>query len=283
MTRILALFITVMMLISLVSCGDINSSENKNSNEEQNSSDVNLTEQSSSSTEVKQSSDKYTWYIKNYVGRNCATIGYTSIGGDRLDKYGKALLEILFVTQDGTYVDISSDDELKGWMVFGQNLAPNTELKLVFEKDSEGYEYDNLIEHQSFKEIVLSVKKVGDTSDVSMDLTTINPSPDKYTYYIYEYIGRNLMSCGYTSIGGDRLDTYGKAHLKLIFVTQDGTYIDIFSDDALKDWVVVGQNMRPNTEIDIVYAKDSEGYEYNNLIEYQSIDEIELYVKRISS
>ena len=34
---------------------------------------------------IKDSPDKYTWYIKNYVGKNCASIGYTSMGGDRMD------------------------------------------------------------------------------------------------------------------------------------------------------------------------------------------------------
>ena len=37
---------------------------------------------------IKESPDKYTWYIKNYVGKNCASIGYTSMGGDRMDSYG---------------------------------------------------------------------------------------------------------------------------------------------------------------------------------------------------
>ncbi len=28
---------------------------------------------------IKTSPDKYTWYIKDYVGKNCATLGYTSM------------------------------------------------------------------------------------------------------------------------------------------------------------------------------------------------------------
>lgn len=58
---------------------------------------------------VNASPDKYTYYIQDYVGLNLSSIGYTSLGGDRLDRYGSGLLEICPVTLDGTYVDIESD------------------------------------------------------------------------------------------------------------------------------------------------------------------------------
>ncbi len=35
---------------------------------------------------VNPSSDRYTWYLQDYVGRNAAGFGYTSLGGDRLEK-----------------------------------------------------------------------------------------------------------------------------------------------------------------------------------------------------
>lgn len=56
---------------------------------------------------VKRSPDKYTWYIQDYVGRNAASIGYASLGGDRLERYGAGVLEFIFVTEDGTYLDYS--------------------------------------------------------------------------------------------------------------------------------------------------------------------------------
>ena len=37
---------------------------------------------------INASPDKYTWYIQDYVGRNAAGFGYTSLGGDRMDHYG---------------------------------------------------------------------------------------------------------------------------------------------------------------------------------------------------
>ena len=231
---------------------------------------------------IKESPDKYTWYIKNYVGKNCATLGYTSMGGDRFDKYGEGLLELVFVSTDGTYVDISSDDTLKDWVVIGQSLAPNTEIKLVFDKDSQGVEYDNLIERQNYDEIVLSVKKVGDTEKKSVKLTAINPSPDKYTWYINDYVGRNLASCGYTSMGGDFRAKYGKTTIEFIIIADDGSYIDPGDDAALQSYVVTSQNIAPNTELKLVFDKDSQGVEYDNLVESQNIEEIELYVTKLS-
>lgn len=231
---------------------------------------------------IKPSPDKYTWYIKNYVGKNCASFGYTSLGGKRLDAYGKGLLSLIFVSPDGTYVDISSDETLQKWMVTGQNLEPNTELKLTFDKDSDGVEYDNLVERQSYEEIILSVRKVSDTKSKSVPLTKINASPDKYTEYISDYIGRNLAGCGYVSLGGEYLAEYGKTVVKLVIVTEDGSYVDFSEEDILKQYVVTNQSIAPNTELKLIFDKDSDGIEYDNLVESQNIDEIELYVKKLN-
>lgn len=231
---------------------------------------------------IKPSPDKYTWYIKNYVGKNCASIGYTSLGGDRLDEYGKGLISLVFVSANGSYVDFSSNETLREWVVTGQSLEPNTELKLTFDKDSNGKEYSNLIERQSYEEIVLSVKKVGDKKSEIPKLTKINESSDKYTHYISDYVGRNLANCGYVSLGGNYLAEYGKTTVKLVIVTDDGSYVDFSDKESLKQYVVTGQSIAPNAELKLVFDKDSNGNEYDNLVESQNIDEIELYVKKLN-
>lgn len=167
MKKILTVLLAVVMVFSLVACGETSSSTNTpNDNlfatKEQDkavSNDNSFNEPANTSDQIKASPDKYTWYVKNYVGKNCATLGYTSLGGDRMDKYGAGILELIFVCSDGTYVDISSDDALKEYTVIGQSLPPNTKLKYVFDKDSEGNEYDNLIAYQNHEKIVLNVKK----------------------------------------------------------------------------------------------------------------------------
>lgn len=238
-------------------------------------------DQTDSSVTIKNSPDKYTWYIKNYVGKNCASFGYTSMGGDRMDHYGAGYIELVLITPDGTYIDIETDDDLKQYVVTAQSYAPNTELKYVFDTDEDGNEYDNLVQSQSIEEIVLCVKKVGSSEETSLGLTEITPSPDKYTWYIRDYTGRNLASCGYLSMGGNRMDHYGAGYIKFVIVPEDGSFIDPEDTELLKNYVITGQSVLPNTELKYVFDTDSEGNEYDNLVQSQNIEEIELMVKLV--
>ncbi len=235
------------------------------------------------SVTVKQSPDKYTWYIKNYVGKNCASFGYTSMGGDRMDHYGAGYIELVLVTPDGAYIDIETDDDLKQYVVTAQSIAPNTELKYTFEVDEEGNEYENLVSWQNYEEIVLCVKKVGSSEETSLGLTEIYPSPDKYTWYIRDYTGRNLASCGYLSMGGKRMDHYGAGYIRFVITSDDGTFIDPQDTELLKNYVITGQSVAPNTDLNYFFSTDSEGNEYENLVESQNIEEIELTVKPVGS
>ena len=233
------------------------------------------------SVTIKQSLDKYTWYIKNYVGKNCASFGYTSLGGKRMDHYGAGYIELVLVTPDGAYIDIETDDDLKQYVVTAQNLAPNTELKYIFDKDSDGNEYDSLISWQSCEEIVLCVKKIGTSEETTLGLTAINPSPDKYTWYIRDYTGRNLASCGYLAMSGKRMDHYGAGYIRFVITSDDGTFIDPQDTELLKNYVITGQSVAPNTELTYVFDTDSDGNEYDNLVHSQNLEEIELTVKPV--
>ncbi len=232
-------------------------------------------------TQIKESPDKYTWYIKDYVGKNCATVGYSTYSGRRYDGYGAGALQLIFVTADGSYVDSELEDSLKEYVVTGQSLEPNTELKLVFEKDSEGNEYDGLVIHQSYKELVLTVKRVGTEEEYEGQVTTVNAAPDKYTWYISDYVGRNLADCGYVTYSGDIYDGYGAGAIRLVVVTDDGSFINPDDDGQVRGYKVVGQSIEPNTELKYTFLKDSDGVEYENLVDTQNIGEIDLYVSAI--
>lgn len=274
--KLLAVLLGIVMILTLAACGNNNSDETSDNPSSDNMvNDTNIV--------INTSPDKYTWYIKNYVGKNCASIGYTAMSGKRMDKYGESLVELVFVSPDGSYVDVESEDILKEYSVVKQNIAPNTVLKLVFDKDSEGNEYDNLVASQSYEEIVLCVKKNSEKEQKAIALTEIKPSPDKYTWYIADYVGRNLASCGYTSMGGDLMHKYGEGLIKLVIVADDGSYVDPEDTEALKNYVVTGQSIAPNTELKLTFDKDSDGVEYDNLVESQNIEEIELTVKRLTS
>ena len=281
MKKTITLILVFATLLSLTACGGERSPvQNVDSssivNEEPSAN------MQSSNVEIKTSPDKYTWYIKNYVGKNMASIGYTSMGGDRMDTYGNAYVRLALVSTNGDYVDIENEEVLRNWVVVAQNILPNTELKLSYQLDSDGNEYDNLISHQSIEEILLAVSPVGETAEIP-SLTAINASPDRYTAYIYDYVGRTLDQCGYVSMAGKLMQQYGSAYVHLAVYAEDGSYVDIQDPDTLKNYVVTRQSIAPNNELKMVYSKDSNGNEYDNLIDTQNIEEIELYVVLVNS
>ena len=113
-------------------------------------------------------------------------------------------------------------------------------------------------------------------------MTQINISPDKYTYYVRDYVGRNLKDCGYVSLGGDYRDKYGDGTIRFILNTEDGSYVDLENEDTLKNYVVTSQNVSPNSEFKCEYQTDENGQEYG-FTSYQSLEEIELTLKSIAS
>lgn len=234
---------------------------------------------------VDSSDARHLQYIRNYVGLNALSIGYTSLGGDRLDKYGACTVKMAFITEDGTYIDIENDGQMQQYVVVGQNPAANTELRIGYQKKSNGEEYSNLTEWQSYESVDLYVRPVGSPQDMSVfpQYVEISPSPDKYTYYVLNYVGKNLASIGYTSLGGDRLEAYGAGHIEFGFITEDGAYIDIEDESQMQQYVVAAQSCAPNTEFKLVYQKNSSGEEYSNLIDSQTIEHIDLYLIKAGS
>lgn len=238
---------------------------------------------------IKQSPDKYTWYVKDYVGMNAASVGYTALDGLRRDAYGAGTLKVVFRSTDGTYVPIDVDaetgeenDELKNYKVIGQDLAPNTELKYTFQRDGEGVEYDSLVDTQNYDEIVLAVAPVA-SQEPAPDLTVINASPDKYTRYVKDYTGRNLAVCGYVSLAGTYNDRYGAGFIQFDITAEDGSFVDVGDEEALKTYVVTAQGVAPNTPITMTFSTDSNGVEYSNLVDTQSIENITLTVAALDA
>ena len=235
---------------------------------------------------VKSSPNKYTWYIQDYVGRNAASIGYTSLGGDRLERYGAGVLKFIFVTEDGTYLDYEDENQLKQYVVAEQSLKPNTEMKLTFQKDSKGREYDSLVDYQNIETIDLLVRRLdGKTNGekVKAEMTAIKVSPDKYTWYMRNYVGRNVAAIGYTSLSGKRMDAYGEGYIKLNFIADNGAYIDPENAEQLRQYVVTRQDVAPNSVIRLTFMKDSKGNEYSNLVQSQSFESITLYVHKLKT
>lgn len=234
--------------------------------------------------QVRTSTDKHVAYMKNYVGMNAANIGYTSLSEQRYDDYGNGrYLNIVFVTPDGSHVDFLEDDEqLKEWKVSAQSIAPDTEMAYTFQLDSDGEEYDNLVAFKSISQVVLAVDKVGESGNAK-DMTKINDSPDQYSCYMRDYRERNLVDCGYESLGGDLVDDYGGGcYIHFDIVTDDGSYADPSDRESLAQFKVTAQSVDPNTQIGLTRSTDSSGQEYANIVADQTIDSITLYATRLS-
>ena len=273
--------------VSLAGCasGSPSGSSNTSSGEasETTSQQGSASETKTETVTIKQSPDKYTWYMKNYVGMNASGIGYTSLGGQRMDRYGAGYIKIVFVTPDGTHLDFSEDaEQLKQYKVSAQSYEPNTEIKYEFETDSEGKEYDSLVSFQNIEEIVLSVDKVGEDGN-STDNTFIEPAPDRYTTYVRDYVGRNLADCGYVSLGGKLTDAYNGGYVTFNLIADDGSAVDLDDEASIAGYVVVQQDVQPNTTITFVYETDSSGKEYSNLVNSQSLETISLYLSPVSA
>jgi len=224
--------------------------------------------------------DKYTQYVADYTGKNLASFGYSSLGGDRRDYLGDASLLFEFVTPDGRYVSPMDEEAMKQYRVTSQSVAPDTEVKLEFQKDEDGNEYSSLIAWQAVDEIDLALSEVGSDAEVG-ELPQINVSPDKYTWYVRSYVGKNAANIGYISWGGDRRDEYGAGNVQLVFNADDGSYLDATDNKQMCQYVVTAQDVEPNTELKLVFSTDENGKEYDNLIESQSVSTIYLTVQKL--
>ena len=109
---------------------------------------------------TKESTDRHLFYIKDYVGRNLATFGYSSWDGKRYDKYGKSTVDLIFEAENGETVPSDDFEAMKDYVVYEQSVAPDTELKIDFTIYYDGEESENSIERQSVQEIVLKIRKV---------------------------------------------------------------------------------------------------------------------------
>ena len=230
--------------------------------------------------EINLSPDKYTWYLKDYYWKNLASFGHTTMGGFRSDDYGDGYVRLSFLAPNGEFVDIRDENDLKNWRVIGQNVAPNTEIKYIFEREENGTESD-WVAYQNVEEVVLALAPVGKAAK-PLELTPIDPSPNPHINYVRDYVGRNLSQCGYVNVFGDLIQQYGTAYIDLVVNAEDGSFVDVKDEDSLKNYVVTRQSIAPNTELKMTFEKDSQGKEAIDEIHAQSIEKIDLSVVPLS-
>lgn len=282
--KTVAALVTGALCVTLLGCGVTTAPSSAAANQTPATSGGSVSGSGSSTVQVKTSTDKHVAYVKNYVGMNSASVGYQGLDELRHDDYGNGrYVNIVFVTPDGTHLNLSDDSEdLRQYKVSAQNVAPNSEINCTFETDSDGKEYENVVAFQSINEIVLAVDRVGQGGNAN-DMTAITPSPDRYSCYVRDYRGRNLADCGYESLSEDLYDDYGSGcRIKLDISTDDGSYVDPTDKDSLAQYKVTGQSVDPNTQVTLEPSVDQNGKEYSNVLDHQSVNSITLQVTRVS-
>lgn len=221
----------------------------------------------------------YIYSIRNYIGKNVASIGEVS-GNFQIDKYGSGELNIIFVSEDGMYINPKDEEQKKQYVVVGQNIDAGSDITVVHLRDSKGKPYSNLVDYQSYDEILLYVAPVG-TAQSKTEYTAISPTLDRHQYHIRDYIGRNAAAFGENDGSGNRRDTYGAGEIRIVFSSEDGSYVDTGDTNVLRQFIVVNQDIEANTELILEYETDSRGKEYDNLIRSQNFEEINLTLRKI--
>lgn len=122
------------------------------------------TKEEESSISIKESPSKHTKYIRNYVGRNCASLGEIDFSRNCLkDEYGYADVRLILLTEDSSFIDVADTETLKEYVVTEQSVSPNTPLEITFIKGESDIE-TTYVESQNIEEIELSVKRISEVS-----------------------------------------------------------------------------------------------------------------------
>ncbi len=235
----------------------------------------------SSSTTTNEDTGIYTYSVKNYVGRNLASIGEAS-DDYLIDTYGAGEVRLILVSNEGYYIDPTDNDQLKEYVVVAQSISSDENITVVHFKYSDGDPMPYSVDYMSQEEIVLFVKKIDDddVDETAYNITSINSSPDRRTYYIRDYIGRNLASFG-TISESKRIDEYGAGELVISLKTEDGSYISYDDNSVLSQYIVVNQSIAANTKLSLVFNTYSDGEEMPYSVLSQNYEEITLTVQKL--
>ncbi len=182
-------------------------------------------------------------------------------------------------TRDGSHIDINNTDQLKDYVVVGQSLTTNDRIIGVSDRYSNGRP-SSIIDYQNHEEIVLYVVKLGEPTDDFSTTIRIEPSTDRRTYFVRNYVGRNAANVG-REYGDHRIDEYGHGELRIEYASVDGTYIDFSDLSTLRQYVVISQDLPANTQLTYTFDTYSYGGE-TSIVEYQSHESITLTVEKLS-
>lgn len=207
---------------------------------------------------VKVSDDAHITYMKDYVGMNLANAAYWAPAGMMRIQYiasnMMANIEVLASTPDGKPIE---EDDMKNYYIVAQSIEPNSVISTSYSLDDG--EETKKVGHMTPSAIRFNVLPVGtEPTDEDLEITKINVSEDTNVEYIRDYRGLNLGMIGesYGFDNGIRED-YSGATVIVIPNSSDGSYIDLSDEENLKNYVVIGQDVAPNSKMSVTYDEDN--------------------------
>lgn len=82
---------------------------------------------------------KETHYVRDYVGRNLETVGYSAMNGKRYDYYGPdGRVQLSIMDKEGRVIDPSDHSTFKYYVVTSQNTEPDTRIEFTYTVDGDG-------------------------------------------------------------------------------------------------------------------------------------------------
>lgn len=96
-------------------------------------------------------------------------------------------------------------------------------------------------------------------------------------------MGRSLADCGYVSLGGNIVDSYSAGYVTFNLIPDDGAAIDLENADSIARCKVPLRTLPPTAQSHLSSSKDSDGNEYSNLVDHQSIQAISLYLTPVDA
>ena len=228
---------------------------------------------------VKVSDDAHITYMKDYVGMNLANAAYEAMSGVIRVQYMpdklSGSIKVLVSTPDGKSL---SPDDMKNYYIVAQSIEPNSVISTSYSLDDG--EETKKVGHMTPSAIRFNVLPVGtEPTDEDLEITKINASEDTNVEYIRDYRGLNLGMIGesYGFDNGVRED-YSGATVMVIPNSSDGSYIDLSDEENLKNYVVIGQDVAPNSKMSVTYDEDNKRADDQTLsMIYVSIVNVDFY------
>lgn len=183
---------------------------------------------------INPSPNKTIQYVRDYKGRTLEDVGYTSMGGKRIDRYGpKGYVQISIVDEDGQKIDPKKTDDFIYYCVVDQDIKPNTEITFYYSNDKCTSQTIDIIQ------ITVTKSEVGQATlkALAAEEEKLRATGDLKDLYQGTYeVGKDLSSGNYefTQIG-DSCRFYIYSSIEALD-NNNGTWCDLHGKGDIETW-----------------------------------------------